>query len=117
MELLQLYYFRTVAKNQHMTNAAEELRIAQPALSKTIARLEEDLGVPLFDRQGRSIKLNTFGQAFLRKVETALNALEDGRKRSGRTFGFTARQYSLGCNECRAPIWATCGLPSPLSGN
>lgn len=64
MELLQLQYFRTVARMEHMTKAAKELRIAQPALSKTIARLEEDLGVPLFDRQNRQIKLNEFGRAF-----------------------------------------------------
>lgn len=80
MDTLHLHYFRTVAKCQHMTKAAEELHIAQPALSKTIARLEEELGIPLFDRQGRNIRLNTFGKAFLLKVETALNALEDGRK-------------------------------------
>ncbi|MBD2868250.1 LysR family transcriptional regulator [Paenibacillus arenilitoris] len=80
MELLQLQYFRTVARKEHMTRAAEELRIAQPALSKTISRLEEDLGVPLFDREGRQIRLNAFGKAFLRKVETALTALEEGRK-------------------------------------
>lgn len=53
VELLQLHYFLKFAKLEHMTQAAQELRIAQPALSKTIARLEEDLGVPLFDRQGR----------------------------------------------------------------
>lgn len=50
VDLLQLHYFRTVAKFEHMTRAAREIRIAQPALSKTIARLEEDLGVRLFDR-------------------------------------------------------------------
>ncbi|GIN14385.1 LysR family transcriptional regulator [Shouchella clausii] len=80
MELLQLYYFRTVARLEHMTKAAQEIRIAQPALSKTIARLEEDLGVPLFDRKGRNIRLNSFGKVFLEKVEMALTALEDGRK-------------------------------------
>lgn len=53
MELLQLKYFQTVARTEHMTKAAQELRIAQPALSVTIARLEEELGVPLFDRIGR----------------------------------------------------------------
>lgn len=67
MELLQLEYFLTVAKLEHMTKAAQELRIAQPALSKTIARLEQDLGVPLFDRQGRKIRLNPYGQAFMKK--------------------------------------------------
>ncbi|MCQ6560252.1 LysR family transcriptional regulator [Paenibacillus mendelii] len=80
MELLQLHYFRTVARLEHMTKAAEELHIAQPALSKTIARLEEDLGVPLFDRQSRKIRLNTFGKAFLGKVETALTVLDEGRR-------------------------------------
>lgn len=80
MELLQLHYFRMVAKLEHMTRAAQELRIAQPALSKTIARLEEDLGVPLFDRQGRQIRLNTYGKAFLDKVNAALILLEEGKK-------------------------------------
>lgn len=64
MEMLQLEYFRTVARLEHMTRAAQELHIAQPALSKTISRLEEDLGVPLFDRQNRQIRLNAFGKAF-----------------------------------------------------
>lgn len=63
-----------------MTRAAQELHIAQPALSKTIARLEEDLGVLLFDRQNRQIRLNTFGKAFLKKVETALDVLDEGRR-------------------------------------
>ncbi|CAM4297250.1 LysR family transcriptional regulator [Paenibacillus macerans] len=80
MELLQLQYFQTVARLEHMTKAAQELHIAQPALSKTIARLEQDLGVPLFDRQSRQIRLNHFGRAFLKKVDLALNVLEEGRK-------------------------------------
>lgn len=65
MELLQLKYFCTVARLEHMTKAAEELRIAQPALSRKIARLEESVGVPLFDRHGRRIRLNAYGKAFL----------------------------------------------------
>lgn len=80
MELLQLQYFRTVARLEHMTKAAEEIRIAQPALSKTIARLEKDLGVPLFDRKGKTIQLNLYGKAFLKKVESALILLEEGRR-------------------------------------
>ncbi len=80
MELLQLHYFRTVAKWEHMTKAAQELRIAQPALSKTIARLEEDIGVPLFDRERGRIRLNTFGKAYLERVDKALNLLEEGQK-------------------------------------
>ncbi|MDF2837036.1 MAG: LysR family transcriptional regulator [Paenibacillus sp.] len=80
MELLQLRYFRTVARLEHMSKAAQELRIAQPALSKTIARLEKDLGVLLFDREGRQIRLNTFGKAFLSKAEAALALLEEGQR-------------------------------------
>ncbi|CAG7627196.1 LysR family transcriptional regulator [Paenibacillus allorhizosphaerae] len=80
MELLQLQYFRTVARLEHLTKAAHELRIAQPALSKTISRLEEDLGVQLFDRRARQIRLNAFGKAFLKKTEAALALLEEGRK-------------------------------------
>ncbi|WP_068777308.1 LysR family transcriptional regulator [Paenibacillus sp. FJAT-26967] len=80
MEMLQLRYFLTVARLEHITRAAEELRIAQPALSKTIARLEEDLGTPLFDRQGRNIRLNPYGRAFLAKTQAALQLLEEGRR-------------------------------------
>ncbi|MBD0383003.1 LysR family transcriptional regulator [Paenibacillus sedimenti] len=95
MELLQLQYFRTVARLEHMTKAAQELRIAQPALSKTIARLEENLGVPLFDRQGRQIRLNTFGKVFLEKAETALTALEEGRRQVNDLAGMKYGTISL----------------------
>jgi DNA-binding transcriptional LysR family regulator len=80
MDLQQLEYFRTVARTQHVTQAAEELRITQPALSRAIARLERDLGVALFDHRGRSVRLNRYGEAFLRHVERALGALERGRR-------------------------------------
>lgn len=64
MEWQQLEYFVTVAKLEHMTRAAEALAISQPALSRSISKLEEELGVPLFDRQGRSIMLNRYGELF-----------------------------------------------------
>lgn len=52
MEWEQLEYFQTLARIQHVTKAAETLSITQPALSRSIVRLENHLGVPLFDRQG-----------------------------------------------------------------
>lgn len=79
MDLLQLRYFQTVARLEHMTKAARQLSIAQPSLSQTIARLEEELGVPLFDRKGREIRLNQFGMVFLRRVERIFGELEDAR--------------------------------------
>ena len=60
MEIEQLKYFKTVATMEHMTRAAEVLSISQPALSKSIANIEQHLGVPLFSREGRSIYLNRF---------------------------------------------------------
>lgn len=80
MDLLQLKYFQTVARLEHMTKAAQELNIAQPSLSKTISRLEEDLGVPLFDRHGRQIRLNSLGKVFLQHVERAFRELAEGKR-------------------------------------
>ncbi len=80
MEWNQLEYFKTVAQMQHFTQAAKKLAISQPALSRSIAKLEEELGFPLFDRCGKSIILNQYGQIFLRHVELALQEITDGRQ-------------------------------------
>ncbi|WP_336773311.1 LysR family transcriptional regulator [Paenibacillus sp. MMO-58] len=80
LELLQLKYFQTTARLQHMTQAARHLHISQPALSKTIASLEAELGVKLFERTNKSIRLNEHGIHFLSKVDIALQALEDGKR-------------------------------------
>jgi DNA-binding transcriptional LysR family regulator len=80
VDLLQLRYFQAVARYEHISRAAEELRIAQPSLSRAIARLEAELGSPLFDRQGRRIRLNQYGAVFLRHVDRALSELDDGRR-------------------------------------
>lgn len=80
MDLVQLRYFQVVARYEHISRAAEELHVAQPALSRTIARLEADLGTPLFDRQGRRVRLNQYGAMFLRHVDRALRELDDGRR-------------------------------------
>jgi LysR family transcriptional activator of glutamate synthase operon len=80
MELLQLQYFLAVARLEHVTEAAQNLHITQSSLSKTIQRLEEDLGVPLFDRIGRKLRLNEFGSRFLRRAERALFELEQGKQ-------------------------------------
>lgn len=55
-----------------MTRAAEKLLISQPALSKSISNIEQEVGVPLFDRHGRSIHLNRFGEMFLQSVDVIL---------------------------------------------
>ena len=80
MEWQQLYYFQTLARLQHVTRAAEELSLSQPALSRSISRLEEELGVPLFSRQGRTITLNRYGQLFLARVNRILQEYESGKQ-------------------------------------
>lgn len=95
MDLLQLRYFRVVARVEHMTKAAEELFIAQPSLSKTIGRLEKEIGVPLFDRQGRTLRLNQFGKAFLEHIETLFSALEEGQRQVRDMAGLEHGEVSL----------------------
>ena len=95
MDLLQLRYFQTVARTEHMTKAAQELFIAQPSLSKTIRRLEKEIGVPLFDRQGRSIKLNQFGKAFLGHLDTLFRELEEGQREVRDMAGLENGEVSL----------------------
>lgn len=80
MEFLQLQYFQAVARHEHMTNTAKELNVSQPSLSNSIQRLEKNLGVPLFERQGRNIKLNEFGKTYLQRVEQAFMELEEGQR-------------------------------------
>lgn len=79
MDLLQLRYFQVVARLEHMTRASEELHISQPSLSKMINRLEKSLGVPLFDRHGKQIRLNRFGKTFLNRVNRVFAELEEGQ--------------------------------------
>lgn len=77
MELTKLRYFQTVARLQHVTRAAEELHVAQPALTKAIKDLEEELGVPLFYKQGRNVRLTAQGIFLQKKLDEILPALDD----------------------------------------
>ena len=78
MNFLQLKYFQEVASLEHMTKAAESLNVSQPSISNTISRLEKELGVPLFIRQGRQIKLTPYGQVFLKRINRSFFELEEG---------------------------------------
>ncbi|MCK8489774.1 LysR family transcriptional regulator [Paenibacillus sp. MBLB2552] len=95
MELLQLKYFQTVARMEHMTKAAHSLHISQPALSKTIAALEGELGTELFQRERKTIRLNEQGRMFLQQVDLALEALEDGEQRLRDTNGSASPMVTL----------------------
>lgn len=80
MELTQLEYFLKVARMEHLTKAAESLSITQPALSHSILKLEAELGVPLFERKGRNLKINRYGLMFSKHVEKILQEVQRGKK-------------------------------------
>lgn len=78
MELYQIDHFIAVSRHKHFTKAALEQRISQPALSRSIKKLEEELGVPLFIRKTKSIRLTKYGEQFLIKAKQARLALDEG---------------------------------------
>jgi DNA-binding transcriptional LysR family regulator len=81
MNLNQLYYFRTVAHLEHFRQAASELNISQPSLSNSMLNLESELGICLFDKQGRNIYLTKYGKIFLQYVEKILFELENAKNK------------------------------------
>jgi len=96
MEFRHLRYFLAVADALHFTKAAEALPVSQPALSAQIKQLEQEVGVPLFDRVGRSVQLTRAGSIFreharraLREMELAQVAIaeEEGLQRGTLTVG------------------------------
>jgi DNA-binding transcriptional LysR family regulator len=72
VELRQVRYFLAVARHGHFTRAAAELNIVQPALSQQIKRLEQELGLELFERRIGQVVLTVAGTAFLRRAERIL---------------------------------------------
>ena len=81
MELRQLKYFAMLADELHFNRAAEKLFIVQPALSKQIKDLEEELGVKLFDRNKRYVRLTVAGEYFRNEVKAVLAKLEKAKNR------------------------------------
>ena len=75
MELTQLKYFQAMAKCHHFTQAAEEMAVSQSALSRSIQKLEQELGVTLFERHGRTSELTEAGQKFLFHVDRVIREL------------------------------------------
>lgn len=97
MELRQLEYFQAVSRLQNFTRAAEELHVAQPSITSSIQKLEEELGVTLFDRSQKKVTLTTEGLAFhsridkiMFEVRQAIEEMEDFRKLNKGTITFAA---------------------------
>lgn len=77
MDLDQLRYFLCIASKQNFTRAADELRISQPALSRSILRLEEELGQPVFERKTRSVALTDAGELLQARAQQVLSIIDD----------------------------------------
>lgn len=97
MNLSQLYYFRKLAELQHYTKAAKELYITQPSLSDSISSLEEELGISLFQKEGRNVKLTKYGQEFYGYVNEALNQLDKGIAVARGKSGAMGGVIDIGC--------------------
>ncbi|MEH6443461.1 MAG: LysR family transcriptional regulator [Oceanospirillaceae bacterium] len=76
IELRHIKYFTALAEQLHFRRTAEHLNVAQPALSRTIQHLESEIGVLLFERTNRSVKLTEAGQVFLEGCKGLINSME-----------------------------------------
>lgn len=97
MDLNQLKYFRVVAKTGNMSKAAQTLYITQPNLSRSIARLEKEIGVSLFEHRKGKIVLNEYGRAFLSSVDLIFSELNFGVQTVRRLYETSQNFLCLAC--------------------
>jgi DNA-binding transcriptional LysR family regulator len=81
MTVDELEWFVVLAETQHMTQAAAQLSITQPTLSRGLARLERQVGAPLFDRVNRRLRLNAYGRVLLEHTRRSLAELDAAGER------------------------------------
>ena len=84
MELRHLRYFVAVGEEQHYNRAAQRLRVAQPALSRQIQDLEEEIGFKLFDRLPRGVKISAAGKCFMEDARRILQQVNEATARAKR---------------------------------
>ena len=78
MKIEKIGYFLSVAKHLNFTKAAQECHIAQPAISRQMSSLEEELGFALFDRSSRKVRLTPAGQSFYTSMMRFVNDYDNG---------------------------------------
>ena len=98
MDFSHLEYFRVVARYGNLSRAAKDLYISQPGLSRYISRLEEEVGVPLFDRRKGKVVLNPYGQIFLTNVNLAFEHLEQGVETIRQLYSRDQNILSVACS-------------------
>ncbi|WP_129730174.1 LysR family transcriptional regulator [Ectobacillus funiculus] len=80
MDFRQIRYFMEVAIREHVTEAADSLHVAQSSVSRQIVNLENELGVDLFIRDGRRVRLTPIGKIFFERMKHAMNVMDDARR-------------------------------------
>jgi len=106
LELRQLRYFVAVARQGNFNRAARQLSIAQPALSRQVRQLEEELGLRLFDRHARGVALTPGGGDLLARAERLLAEAETIRRDAGRPAEGVGGAVSLGVSPALAELLA-----------
>lgn len=96
MDLRHIRYFEAVAAERNFTRAAERLGVAQPPLSRQIKELELELGVVLFDRDSRPIRLTEAGRIFHEQATRILSSTEQLRRSMQRLSGSEKRRFVVG---------------------
>ena len=96
MTLQQLKYFIEMSSTLHYTRAAENLNISQPSLSYALTELSKELGVPLFEKEGKKVSLTEYGEAFLPYAESAMNILAQGETQLSNMLSPTGGIINLG---------------------
>ena len=96
MDVRQLRYFLEVARVSNFTKAAEGLRIAQPAVSMAIKKLEEELELVLFNRQDKKVSLTAEGEIFLPHARRVLDDLKAAEQEMGELRGLTRGEVRIG---------------------
>lgn len=81
MDLDELHWFVVLAETEHVTDAAAELGISQPTLSRALSRLETRIGAPLFDRVNRRLQLNTYGAILLEHARRSIAEITSAAER------------------------------------
>lgn len=112
MELRHLRYFLAVADALHFTRAAEGLNVSQPTLSLQIQELERELGSPLFDRIGRSVRLTEAGVVFRRHALRALREVEAGQGEVADLLGLRRGTLRVGVTHS----FSTAFIPKAVAG-
>ena len=111
MNLQNLRYLLSIAETGSVTRSAEQLNMTQPALSRGLAALEEEVGAQLFVRLPKAMRLTIFGQVMVRRAQSVFRQLEDAQHEIRHLQEHEESELAVGSG----PIWLTGLLPRAIN--